>query len=637
VTLSGLSAVVLASIVAGAIGIPVAWSLRRYTTLSVRNLYVGALALCALASAAAAADLWAVAAVLSPLAILAVSGSLMGRRWRLSDLGAGEELRRYEQHRRWIWQSPPTRRAGERIWITTQSEIIRERTWPQHEPYVPMTRDDTARLPRRAGQHVAAFGATGSGKTTTVLRAAAGRVLEDASALLWVDPKGDPLTEAFLRRLTTAARRPFVLLDPHATDSDRWQPLWGERPSESVARLLAGIRTSEPYYADTLRQHVTLVARVLHAGGYWPPSFPLLVEASQLRRLDRTVALARRIRDAHPDLWRRVSDHQEWAASRDGVKALSGGLVRLELVVGDTWRTALTPRPTPDGQTRAGVSIAAAIRAGAIVLWRTHVDQMPDEANAITAVALADVHASAAEANGASWTLVLDEFGAIVSTCADQALALLQRGRTHNGQVFVITQSTADVEALTGQQGLLDSLSDNFAAFVVHRQTSPESRDWLAKLMGTTALWQSTDQTSGHGLSATGLGSRRRVREFRVGSDTFAELHTGEAIIHTTHSNPTRVRVDALQLPDGKPPRIGDGPVTAIEIAIDPSSELPTAQRSAPTRAGSKATPSTGAPTRSAAERTLPLDAATTARRDVPDRSLPGVSDPTDDVDLDDV
>jgi hypothetical protein len=336
-------------------------------------------------------------------------------------------------------------------------------------------------------------------------------------------------------------------------------------------------------------------------------------------------------------LWRRVSDHQEWAASRDGVKALSGGLVRLELVIGDTWRTALTPRLTADGQTRAGVSIAAAIRAGAIVLWRTHVDQMPDEANAITAVALADVHASAAEANGASWTLVLDEFGAIVSTCADQALALLQRGRTHNGQVFVITQSTADVETLTGQQGLLDSLSDNFAAFVVHRQTSPESRDWLAKLMGTTALWQSTDQTSGHGLSATGLGSRRRVREFRVGSDTFAELQTGEAIIHTTHSNPARVRVDALQLPDAEPPRIGDGPLTAIEIAIDPSSELPAAQRSAPARAGSKARPSTGVATQSAPARTLPLDAATTARRDVRDRSLPVAGDPIDDVDLEDV
>ena len=65
-------------------------------------------------------------------------------------------------------------------------------------------------------------------------------------------------------------------------------------------------------------------------------------------------------------------------------------------------------------------------------------------------------------------------------------------------------------------------MADNFAAFIVHRQTAPESRDWAAKLMGTNALWQSTDQTSAY--AATGAGSRRRVREFRVSSDTFAEL-----------------------------------------------------------------------------------------------------------------
>ena len=132
---------------------------------------------------------------------------------------------------------------------------------------------------------------------------------------------------------------------------------------------------------------------------------------------------------------------------------------------------------------------------------------------------------------------MLDEFGAVVATAADQALALLQRGRTHEGQVLVVTQSVADIEALTGQTGLLASMADNFAAFIVHRQSAPESRDWLAKLMGTSALWQSTDQTSAY--AATGAGSRRRVREFRVSSDTFAELRIGEAVIHTTLGPPT--------------------------------------------------------------------------------------------------
>jgi hypothetical protein len=170
---------------------------------------------------------------------------------------------------------------------------------------------------------------------------------------------------------------------------------------------------------------------------------------------------------------------------------------------------------------------------------------------------------------------MLDEFGAIVQMCAPQALALLQRGRTHNGQVHVITQSIADVEALTGQTGLLDSLSDNFAGFVVHRQTSPDSRDWLAKLMGTTALWQSTDQTSGHGMSSTGAGSRRRVREFRIGSDTFAELPVGDAVIYSIHADPTRVLVDPLILTDERPAaRIGAGLRSALEIDVDAAIEL---------------------------------------------------------------
>ena len=152
-------------------------------------------------------------------------------------------------------------------------------------------------------------------------------------------------------------------------------------------------------------------------------------------------------------------------------------------------------------------------------MWRTHADTMPDEAAALTVLALADLHAAAAQAN-APWTLLLDEFGAVIKMAAQRAMAILQRGRCHGGQVVVITQSVADIEALTGQTGLLDSLTDNFAGIVAHRQTAPESRDWLAKLMGTRALWQQTQATSANRHS--GRGSARRVREFRIGADVFS-------------------------------------------------------------------------------------------------------------------
>ena len=81
-------------------------------------------------------------------------------------------------------------------------------------------------------------------------------------------------------------------------------------------------------------------------------------------------------------------------------------------------------------------------------MWRTHADRMPDEAAALSVLALADLH-DAAEQAGAPWTLLLDEFGAVIKMAAQRGVAILQRGRSHGGQVIVITQSAADIDALT--------------------------------------------------------------------------------------------------------------------------------------------------------------------------------------------
>jgi hypothetical protein len=604
-----------AVLAAGAGGVALAWWLRRHTMISVRNLYLAALATVALDVLIVSVHAWIALAVTVPLSALSVAGSAVGRRWRLSDLGAGEELRAHEQARRWLWQARTPRRGGERVRLMTQGQIVRERPWPPGEPYVAMTVEEGgARVPRRSGRHVFTAGATGSGKTTSALKAAAGRVLEDQAALFFVDQKGDPPAETLLRQLAASAGVPFILFDPRAADSDHWQPLWGQRPAEVVARVLAGIQSSEPYYADVLRLHVGIVASVLHVAEYWPPSFPLLVQASQLAQFDRVLTLAGQHHDTHPELWRRVENHARFVQSKEGEKALGGGLVRLDLVIGEAWRDVLTPRTDPAGE-RVGVSLADAIRGRAVVLWRTHVDQMPDEAKTVTAVILNDIHASAVQAQtggAALWTCVLDEFGAVVATAADQALALLQRGRTHEGQVHVVTQSVADIEALTGQTGLLASMADNFAAFVVHRQSAPESRDWLAKLMGTTALWQSTDQTAAY--AATGAGSRRRVREFRIGSDTFSELRVGEAVIHTTLGPPPQLcQVNALQLPTGQhPQRIGSAGRSACEMTVHPAAQLPAAAASDPDHPAAAAAPQTQTVTRAKARRARVLRHATT-------------------------
>ena len=555
--------------VCAGLGTAGAWLLRRRTMLSIRNLYLAATAGGLSCAAAVVTSWWDGLLVLAPLVAAPVTGALLGRRWRLADLGAGEELRDHELARRWAWQPRTERPGGERVYIRSQGEIVHERPWPADEPYVPMTSGaDGPRLPRREGQHVFLCGGTGAGKTTTALRIVAARSLADHSAVLAIDQKGDAAAEATMRDIAAAAGVAFVLIDPRAPDTDRWQPISGT-VGDVVARVVEPIKASEEYYSDMLRLYLGVVAQVLDHAGCWPPSLPFLIDCCQLSRLPRL----REMCSDDEELFRRVAEAGDWISSPDGRKAVAGGTVRLQVVMGEAWRPVLTPRLTPSGE-RVAVSLAHAIEQRAVVLWRTYVDDMPNEAAMMTVLALADMYA-AAQVAGAPWTLLLDEFGGVMHIAANRALAMLQRGRSHHGQVIVVTQSAADPEALTGQPGLLASLTDNFTGFAIHRQNAPETRDWLAKLMGTTAIWQSTHQMTGHGAAHSGQGSRRRVRQFRVGSDIFSALRCGEAIIYSTlDGQPRRGHVLPTGLPHGEPERIGDGERHPCEMTVHPASTL---------------------------------------------------------------
>src|SRR5450631_2909229 len=154
---------------AGAVG---AWLLRRRTTLSARNLYPPAAAGVPSLAGAIGLSAWNAALVLLPLVSPGLAGAVVGARWRSSDLGAGEELRNHELGRRWIWQPAAEDRGGERLYLRSQGELVRERPWPRSLDYVSMTAtgEQGPRLPLGAGQHVVLFGATGAGKTTTTRR-----------------------------------------------------------------------------------------------------------------------------------------------------------------------------------------------------------------------------------------------------------------------------------------------------------------------------------------------------------------------------------------------------------------------------------------------------------------------------------
>jgi hypothetical protein len=551
----------VATVGAMAVGAGAAWWLHRRTSLSHRNLYLAALGPVVAVSVAVFGEAWGWLPLLAPALAGVAAAVALARRTHVAAKGAGGELREFELARTMLWtalgraarRERRTRRSsGERTWIGGQGQVVRRRGWPAGEPFVPMAANGAGRIPRRAGQHLLIVGATGAGKTVSARRWLTARVLADRTAAIATDPKGDQGLEDDLRAAAQLAGRPFVLFDPRNPSTDRWNPLWSNELGAVVSRLVAPIASSEGnarYYADLLQIHLGIVAAGLRAAGLWPANLPLLLAAAQLANYEQLGDLVRAAPGQEQDLRRRMQEHHDLITTTEGRRDLTGGTLRLRVVAGETWQTVLTP------DARGAVTLPAALEAGAVVLVRTWVDDLPEEAKAITTLFLADVAAAAlAVPAGTAWAALIDEFGGVLSSGAgERALALMQRARSGGGQVAVTTQSIADFAAATENPALLEAMADNFAGGIFHRQSSPDSRDWLSRMIGTRELWQNTDRTLGGRGDST--GSRRRVNEFVVRPDRFRDLRTGEAVIWTTLGpDPEQVNIAPARLPHATDP-----------------------------------------------------------------------------------
>ena len=165
---------------------------------------------------------------------------------------------------------------------------------------------------------------------------------------------------------------------------------------------------------------------------------------------------------------------------------------------------------------------------------------------------------------------------------ASRAIAILQRGRSHGGQVIVVTQSVGDPEALSGQPGLLPSLTDNFSGVVAHRQTAPIPG--LAREAHRNPSPLAIDKPD-HRPRLERLRPRLSPPRSRVQNRIlhFAQLSQGEAMIYTTLGpNPRRATILPSQFDDRPPDRIGTAGRHTCELSVHPEERLPPAASSAP-------------------------------------------------------
>ncbi len=366
--------------------------------------------------------------------------------------------------------------------------------------------------------HGLILGASGSGKSTTMLRLLTEQIRRGGPVVA-IDLKGSPSFARVLAEAAAAAGRPFRLWSPDGPS--HWNPLGHGNATELKDKLIATERFTEPHYKRAAERYVQTVLQVLQEAH--PDRAPTLDEVVRLmdpRRLSRVLRAVSR------PLAERVQDYVS-ELTPDQLSAIRGLGTRLAVVTESHVGRYLTP-----GEAAHTIDVHAALSGPDVVLFSLNSSSYGGLAAQIGTLVIQDLVAAAGGRLSADETrrvpaiVAVDEFSALGG---DQLAALFTRGRESGMCVLVATQELVDLERAS--RGLRDQILGNTTIKFVHRQDVHQSALMVAQMIGTEMVWDETRYVDAPFGYDTGRGTRRQVERFIVHPNTIMTLPRGRAVV----------------------------------------------------------------------------------------------------------
>jgi len=384
---------------------------------------------------------------------------------------------------------------------------------------------------RELAQHVLMPGASGSGKTTTLVRIASG-ALANGYAVAFVDGKAGSLGHD-ARKLAAQAHVPFTFVHPEERRSTGYDICTGD-PADVANKLVGSFSFSADadIYKQIAMQALPVIVKALQASKQ-----PVTLEAiydtlgeGGMARLGRAPGA-----EAFTD---RLHDLQESAQESVGKAGYAGLQFRLGALREGKFGEVLSKRPALNWDTASKQS-----RVTYIGLPTTAAAEDVELFGRVLIQDLKQLCSRRLRTLGKGGKvvpllLIFDEFTALRE--APQIRDLLLQSRQAEMPTIVVQQylpQDPEIRAAVLQAGILLS----------HR-VSADDAEALANELGTRTVPMLTSQVD-FATGETGKGSVRRVEEYRVHPNMFRDLPVGQAVVFARPSDRraiVRVQRDAL-------------------------------------------------------------------------------------------
>jgi hypothetical protein len=391
---------------------------------------------------------------------------------------------------------------------------------------------------RELASHGLILGASGAGKTTTLLTILT-QLIERGRPVVAIDMKGSPSFARSLKQAAATADRPFRVWTPDGPS--HWNPLQHGNATELKDKLIGSERFTEPHYQRAAERYVLNTLQVLEQ--VHPDRPPTLDEVVQLMDPRR---LGARLRELRGPLSQRVQDYLA-SLTYDQVSGIRGLQTRLAIVTESHTGRYLHPQAGYD------VDIRRALAGPEVVLFSLNSNTYGQLAAQLGTLAVQDVICASGyrlqeRAMGGQRdqaVVAIDES----SVLGDQLITLFARGREAGVATLSVTQEMVDYDRIA--RGLRDQVLGNTEIKLAHRQEVPGSARTIAEIAGTEKVWEETERVGGSLLSGYSgpRGTRREVERFVIHPNEIKTLPPGDAVL-ISKARGGRARVVRVKPPE---------------------------------------------------------------------------------------